>query len=133
MKLEQLSAEIFDNYEEKHMDILGDALATSRTQADQILAKYNTKGLSKEEIDQLKERIVKREVDTFMKFVEQNKDVLDAPLTDGEKFHKLFERYNNPAFSKREREYVKNRIHRHIYDNNVGKILSKLANDLKKK
>ena len=131
MELEQLTAEIFDNYEEKHMAILGDALSTSRKQAERIIAKYNTRGLSKEDIESLKNRIVKKEVDNFMKFVEQNKDILDAPLTDEQKFNKLFARHNNPAFSKQKREYVKNRIRRHINDDNVGKILIKLADDLK--
>lgn len=133
MSFEQLVEEIFRNYENKHRDILGDVLLTSAQQAERILAKYDLSALTTEQVNQLKKMIVKREVDNFMNFVDNNKDILDGDFTDKQKFAKLFERFDNPTLTEAERDMLKKRIHRHIYDNEVGKILCNLVDNLKKK
>ena len=131
MNYEQLVLEIFDDYDKKHRAILGDVLATSEMHADRILAKYNTKKLSAEQVENLKKLIVQKEVDEFMLFVEQHKDVLDSTLSDQQKFAQIFARMDSPELSQDDREYLKNRIRRNIYDNEVSKILLDLAKKLK--
>lgn len=131
MNYEQLVLEIFDDYDKKHRDILGDVLATSAMIADRILAKYNTKKLSAEQVENLKKLIVQKEVDEFMLFVEQHKDVLDSTLSDQQKFAQIFARMDSPELSQDDREYLKKRIRRNIYDNEVSKILLDLAKKLK--
>ena len=131
MNYEQLVLEIFDDYDKKHRAILGDVLATSEMHADRILAKYNTKKLSAEQVENLKKLIVQKEVDEFMLFVEQHKDVLDSTLSDQQKFAKIFARMDSPELSQDDREYLKKRIRRNIYDNEVSKILLDLAKKLK--
>ena len=105
-------------------------MMTSKQHAEKILAKYDTSKLTKEQFDQLKQLIVDREVKEFLEFVEHHKDVLDSDMTDGEKFRVLFERCDNPHLTEKERTLLKKRIRRHIYDNEVCKILSKLVDDL---
>lgn len=131
MNYEQLVLEIFDDYDKKHRAILGDVLATSEMHADRILAKYNTKKLSAEQVENLKKLIVQKEVDEFMMFVEQHKDVLDSTMSDQQKFAKIFARMDSPELSQDDREYLKKRIRRNIYDNEVSKILLDLAKKLK--
>lgn len=131
MNYEQLVLEIFDDYDKKHRAILGDVLATSEMHADRILAKYNTKKLSAEQVENLKKLIVQKEVDEFMLFVEQHKDVLDSTMSDQQKFAKIFARMDSPELSQDDREYLKKRIRRNIYDNEVSKILLDLAKKLK--
>lgn len=131
MNYEQLVLEIFDDYDKKHRAILGDVLATSEMHADRILAKYNTKKLSAEQVENLKKLIVQKEVDEFMMFVEQHKDVLDSTLSDQQKFAQIFARMDSPELSQDDREYLKKRIRRNIYDNEVSKILLDLAKKLK--
>ncbi|MBQ2804608.1 MAG: hypothetical protein IJD18_00965 [Clostridia bacterium] len=131
MNYEQLVLEIFDDYDKKHRAILGDVLATSEMHADRILAKYNTKKLSAEQVENLKKLIVQKEVDEFMLFVEQHKDVLDSTLSDQQKFAQIFARMDSPELSQDDREYLKKRIRRNIYDNEVSKILLDLAKKLK--
>lgn len=131
MNYEQLVLEIFDDYDKKHHAILGDVLATSEMHADRILAKYNTKKLSAEQVENLKKLIVQKEVDEFMLFVEQHKDVLDSTLSDQQKFAQIFARMDSPELSQDDREYLKKRIRRNIYDNEVSKILLDLAKKLK--
>lgn len=133
MSFEQLVEEIFHNYENKHKDILGDVLLTSAQQAERILAKYDLSALTTEQIEQLKKMIVQHEVDIYMNFVDSNKDVLNGKFTDKQKFEQLFERYDNPLLTDDERTLLKKRIRRHIYDNEVGKILCNLVDNLKKK
>ena len=65
MNFDQLVEEIFDDYQNKHRDILADILITSAQQADKIVAKYNTSNLSPEQREQLKKMIVQREVEAF--------------------------------------------------------------------
>lgn len=131
MNYEQLVLEIFDDYDKKHRAILGDVLATSEMHADRILAKYNTKKLSAEQVENLKKLIVQKEVDEFMMFVEQHKDVLDSTLSDQQKFAQIFARMDSPELNQDDREYLKKRIRRNIYDNEVSKILLDLAKKLK--
>lgn len=131
MNYEQLVLEIFDDYDKKHRAILGDVLATSAMIADRILAKYNTKKLSAEQVENLKKLIVQKEVDEFMLFVEQHKDVLDSTMSDQQKFAQIFARMDSPELSQDDREYLKKRIRRNVYDNEVSKILLDLAKKLK--
>lgn len=131
MNYEQLVLEIFDDYDKKHRAILGDVLATSAMIADRILAKYNTKKLSAEQVENLKKLIVQKEVDEFMLFVEQHKDVLDSTLSDQQKLAQIFARMDSPELNREDREYLKKRIRRNIYDNEVSKILLDLAKKLK--
>ncbi len=131
MTFDQLVSAIFDDYENKHRDILGDVMATCRQQAERIVSKYDTTELSQEEIDRLKDMIVKKEVSTFLQFVEQNKDILDGDFSDRQKFRLLFERHDKPSLSEQERTLLQKRIRRHIYDNEVCKILQDLVDDLK--
>ncbi len=130
MNYEQLVLEIFDDYDKKHRDVLSDVLCTSSMHADKILAKYNTKKLSAEQKENLKKLIVQKEVDEFMLFVEQNKDVLDSDLSDNKKLETILARMDSPDLSQEDRQYLKKRIRRHIYDNEVCKILENLAKKL---
>ena len=132
MTYQQLYDKIFDNYDQHHYDILCDALITSAQQADKILAKYDTSNLTQEQHDQLKRAIVQKEVERFSQFVQQNKDVLDAEITDNQKFALLFEKYDNPSLTEKERHLLKQRIHRNIYDKNVCNILQNLVDNLRK-
>lgn len=133
MNFEQIVEEIFNDYDNKHHDILCNVLATSEQIAKRILDKYNTKKLTADELERLKKLIVQREVGEFLVFVERNADILDAELTDNEKFKQLFARHDKPSLTEKERTLLKKRIRRHIYDNEVCKILADLADKLKKK
>lgn len=130
MNYQQLLEKIFADFDNAHYDILCDVMMTSKQHAEKILDKYDTSKLTKEQFDQLKQLIVDREVGEFLEFVERHKDVLDSDMTDGEKFRVLFERCDNPYLTEKERTLLKKRIRRHIYDNEVCKILSKLVDDL---
>ena len=79
----------------------------------------------------MKKLIVQKEVDEFMLFVEQHKDVLDSTLSDQQKLAQIFARMDSPELSQDDREYLKKRIRRNIYDNEVSKILLDLAKKLK--
>ena len=131
MNFEQLVAEIFDDYQNKHKDILGDTLITSAQQAEKILAKYNTSKLSPEQKEQIKKMIVQREVEEFSTFVQQNKDILEADLSDNEKFRQLLTKHDNPHLTEEERVFLKKKLRRHIYDHTVSHILIDLVNNLK--
>ena len=130
MNYHQLLEKIFTDFDNTHYDILCDVMMTSQQHADKILAKYDTSNLTKEEFDQLKQLIVDREVGEFLVFVERHKDVLDDDLTDAEKFRVLWERCDNPSLTEKERTLLKKRIRRHIYDNEVCKILADLVDKL---
>lgn len=130
MTYHQLLQAIFTDFDNTHYDILCNVFATSEMHADKILAKYDTSKLTKEEFDRLKKLIVDREVGGFLVFVKRHEDILDAELTDNEKFRLLMERCDNPNLTEKQRTLLQKRIRRHIYDNEVGKILSKLVDDL---
>ena len=133
MNFHQLLEKIFTNYDQTHYDILCDVLMTSEQHANAILAKYDTSELTQDEFDRLKKLIVNREVGQYLVFVGRHKDVLNGDLSDKEKFRVLMERCDNPALSEKERTLLQKRIRRHIYDNEVTKILQNLVDDLKKK
>ena len=115
MNFHQLLEKIFTNYDQTHYDILCDVLMTSEQHANAILAKYDTSELTQDEFDRLKKLIVNREVGAYLVFVGRHKDVLNGDLSD------------------KERTLLQKRIRRHIYDNEVTKILQNLVDDLKKK
>ena len=131
MNFDQLVEEIFDDYQNKHRDILADILITSAQQADKIVAKYNTSNLSPEQREQLKKMIVQREVEAFSAFVQQNKDILSANISDNEKFCQLFAKYDKPHLTEEERAFLKKKLRRHVYDHTVCNILQDLLNNLK--
>jgi hypothetical protein len=133
MNFHQLLEKIFTDYDQTHYDILCDVLMTSEQHANAILAKYDTSEITQEELDRLKKLIVDREVGEYLVFVERHKDVLNGNLSDKEKFRVLMERCDNPSLTERERTLLQKRIRRHIYDNEVTKILQNLVDDLKKK
>ncbi len=130
MNFHQLLEKIFTDYDQTHYDILCDVLLTSEQQANKILAKYDTSGLTQDEFDRLKKMIVNREVGEYLVFVERHKDVLNGDMPDKEKFRILVERCDSPTLSERERTLLQKRIRRHIYDNEVTKVLQKLVDDL---
>ena len=131
MNFDQLVEEIFDDYQNKHRDVLADILITSAQQADKIVAKYNTSNLSPEQREQLKKMIVQREVEEFSTFVQQNNDILEADLSDNEKFRQLLAKHDNPHLTEEERVFLKKKLRRHIYDHTVSHILLDLVNNLK--
>ncbi len=133
MNFHQLLEKIFTDYDQTHYDILCDVLMTSEQHANAILAKYDTSEITQDEFDRLKKLIVNREVGRYLVFVERHKDVLNGDLSDKEKLRVLMERCDNPALSDKERTLLQKRIRRHIYDNEVTKILQNLVDDLKKK
>ena len=133
MNFHQLLEKIFTDYDQTHYDILCDVLMTSEQHANAILAKYDTSEITQDEFDRLKKLIVDREVGQYLVFVERHKDVLNGNMSDKEKFHILVERCDNPALSDKERALLQKRIRRHIYDNEVTKVLQNLVDDLKKK
>ena len=133
MNFHQLLEKIFTDYDQTHYDILCDVLMTSEQHANAILAKYDISEITQDEFDRLKKLIVNREVGQYLVFVERHKDVLNGNMSDKEKFRVLMERCDNPALSDKERTLLQKRIRRHIYDNEVTKILQNLVDDLKKK
>lgn len=130
MTYQQLLHKIFTDFDQTHYDILCDVLLTSEQHADKILAKYDTNDLTQEEFDRLKKLIVDREVGEFTVFITRHKDILDSDMTDNQKFKLLMERCDNENLTQKERTLLQKRIRRHIYDDNVGKILLKLVDDL---
>lgn len=130
MTYKQLLREIFYDYDNTHYDILCDVLLTSEQHADKILAKYDTSKLTQEEFDSLKKLIVQREVGEFKVFIMRHQDILDSDMTDNQKFKLLMERCDNVNLTPKERTLLQKRIRRHIYDNNVGKILADLVDKL---
>ena len=132
MNFEQLRLEIFDNFENKHKDILDDSDIVSRVKAEKIIAKYDTKNLTSEQIENLKQEIVDKEVKIFMEFVEENKEILNSSLTHQEKLDALLSKYATPDLSEKEYTILKNTINRHIFDNEVGKTLINLVDNIKK-
>ena len=131
MKFEELEKEIFDNYYTKHREILMDVETNSQQKADAILSKYNLRGLKKEQVKKLKDSIVKKEVDFYMAFVKDNEEVLNSSLSYQEKLDILLKKYSWEGISTDEKSTLKSLISRQIYDNEVSKILEKLAKDLK--
>ena len=131
MNFEQLAYAIFENFEQDHAEILCDSMITTETKAEKILAKYNLKKISQEQIEAIRKEIVRREVDIFMQFVADNKEVLDGDFTFKQKLNILMEKYMFDGMTDKQISMLRSRISRHIQDNEVGKILSKLADDLK--
>ena len=131
MKFEELEKEIFDNYYTKHREVLMDVETNSQQKADAILSKYNLRGLKKEQVKKLRDSIVKKEVDFYMAFVKDNEEVLNSSLSYQEKFDILLKKYSWEGISTDEKSTLKSLISRQIYDNEVSKILEKLAKDLK--
>ena len=66
-----------------------------------------------------------------MQFVADNKEVLDGDFTFKQKLNILMEKYMFDGMTDKQISMLRSRISRHIHDNEVGKILSKLADDLK--
>ena len=91
MNFEELSAEILNNYRQKHKDILQDTTVNSQVHAERILAKYDTKYLTKEQIEFLKGVIISREVEDFLAFTSENEDVLNSNFTFQKKLKILLE------------------------------------------
>jgi hypothetical protein len=131
MKFDELEKEIFDDYYAKHREILMDTETNSQQKADAILSKYDLCGLKKEQVKKLKDSIVKKEVDFFMAFVKENEKVLNSSLSHKEKLDILLEKYSWDGISTNEKNTLRNIISRQIHDNEVSKILEKLAKDLK--
>ena len=131
MKFDELEKEIFDDYYAKHREILMDTETNSQQKADAILSKYDLCGLQKEQVKKLKDSIVKKEVDFFMAFVKENEKVLNSSLSHKEKLDILLEKYSWDGISTNEKNTLRNMISRQIHDNEVSKILEKLAKDLK--
>ncbi len=131
MKFDELEKEIFDDYYTKHREILMDTETNSQQKADAILSKYNLRGFKKEQVKELKDKIVKKEVDFYMAFVKENEEVLNSTLSYQEKLQILLEKYSWEGISTNEKNTLRNMISRQIYDNEVSKIIEKLAKDLK--
>ncbi len=131
MNFEQLTNEIFENFEQKHMEILCDSNLTSQQMAQKILAKYNLDELSNEQVELLRQQIVQREVDSYLQFVQDNKHILDANLSFKQKLQALMTKYANNNLSPKQLDLLKNRLIGHIYNNETTKILQKLMDGSK--
>ncbi|MBE7088647.1 MAG: hypothetical protein E7370_03915 [Clostridiales bacterium] len=131
MNFEQLTAEIFENYYQKHKKILDDNTVNSQVQAERILAKYDTSNLTEEQIKILKDKIVKKEVDEFILFTSENEEILDSKFTYQEKLEILLAKYDNGDLSNEEYKSLKSKISRHIFDFETAKVLEELAIKLK--
>ena len=132
MDFEQLKNEIFDNFEEKHKDILDNSDIVSKIKAEEILKKYNTNQLSDEQIEELKKLIVDKNVKIFTEFVKDNENILNSDFTHQQKLNILLSKYATENLSEEEFTTLKYKINRHIFDNEVGKILTDLVNNIKK-
>ena len=132
MDFEQLKNEIFDNFEEKHKDILDNSDIVSKIKAEEILKKYNTNQLSDEQIEELKKLIVDKNVKIFTEFVKDNENILNSDFTHQQKLNILLSKYATENLSEEEFTNLKYKINRHIFDNEVGKILTDLVNNIKK-
>jgi hypothetical protein len=126
MRFEELVIEIFSNFEEKHRDICNDFTIHSREKAERILSKYNTQALSDAQVEELKAKIIKKDVDEYMAFVAENREILDSERSYGEKLNALLAKYDAGKLPEREYAILKGRIARHIYDDEVSKTLMKL-------
>ena len=126
MRFEELTFEIFSDFEEKHRDIWNDFTIHSREKAERILAKYNTQALTDAQVEELKAKIIKKDVDEYMAFVAENREVLDSERSYGEKLSALLAKYDTGKLSEQEYAILKGRIARHIYDDEVSKTLMKL-------
>ncbi len=131
MNFEQLTNEIFENFEHKHVEILCDSNLTSQQMAQKILAKYNLGKLSNEQVQLLRQQIVQREVDGYLQFVQDNKQILDANLSFKQKLQALMTKYANDSLSPKQLDLLKNRLIGHIYNNETTKILQKLMDGSK--
>lgn len=132
MNFEKLNNEIFENFEEKHKEILNNVDFVSRKKAEEIIAKYDTKELTDEEIETIKSKIIQIEIDEHNKFIEENKDIVDSNLAHPEKMEKLMSKYSSPDMSEEEKHTLKCKLSRYVFDNEVNKTLLKLVEDIKK-
>ena len=129
MTYEQLKAEIFDNYENKHSNILME-YEISQVIAEKIVEKYDTSSLTTQEVKQLVEDIKKKEIDDFLEFTKRHKELLDSKLNHFDKIKALMEIYDDGNLSTKQLEQLKFRLSRAIFDYETSKTLEKLAKNL---
>ncbi|MBQ8425462.1 MAG: hypothetical protein IJX17_05525 [Clostridia bacterium] len=132
MNFEELNKVIFENFEEKHKEILTNYDLVSRKKAEEILAKYDTTSLTDEEIETIKSKIIQIDIDDHNKFIEENKDIVDSSLSHQEKMDKLMSKYSNSNMSEQEQYNLKCKLSRYIFDNEVNKTLLNLVQNIKK-
>jgi len=132
MNFEELNEEIFENFNEKHKDILNNYDIVSRKKAEEILAKYDTKNLTEEQIETLKSKIIQIDIDDHNKFIEENKDIVNSSMQHNEKMEKLMAKYSSPNMTEEKNYNLKCKLSRYIFDNEVNKTLLKLVEDIKK-